>query len=161
MTSLMGVAFYNQSNGSERTVALTEVVGDGSDSVLYSSSAKQIFLPLKQLSDQTDFLVTLRDSFFANPVMQIDTTYSWVVDENNDSTQVMTIDTSTVIPPVQCRLSVQHNTVPQYISPECGCGVAHQLSSVVFGNDTLSCTVEIINSNITTSDGEIHIQIYW
>ena len=157
----MGVSFVNAQTGKDRTVVLTEVVGEGADSVLYSSSASTCYLPLKQLGDDTCFLVSLRDSFFAKPEMVVDTTYVWELDENSDSIQVMQVDTSMVIPVTQCRLTVRHSQVAQYISPECGCGVAHRLSEVSFGTESVSCQTEILNTNISNTNGEVHVQISW
>ena len=61
----------------------------------------------------------------------------------------------------QCRLTVKHSQVAQYVSPECGCTVAHRLSEVSFGSGSAACAVEILNTNVSHTNGEVHVQISW
>ena len=57
-------------------------------------------------------------------------------------------------------LHVEHTPLPQYISPECGCSMFHELHKVSFAGEGTEKSVSVLSNQVTTDAHEVHVQVH-
>ena len=109
---------------------MVRVHGVGNDSVLYDSIAVSL-LSLPLHDSQT--ATDYEVLVFASDTTRSDTTFV---------------------------LHVEHDPLPQFISPECGCSMFHEVHAASFAGDGVEKNVSILSKQVTTDIHEVHVQIH-